>query len=462
MSEPIEFSAVISNYPDSAPSAWADVEAHLTAESATIDEVNRAKQEFASQFQSLITNFQSDIGESASAAAEYVKAGFTLGGSLSHIGGLVSGLSQEPPADFVQTSTGVLIGMAAALAPETAGVGAAVVGVVGVLAKALQMAGFFGNPPSGTEICPGVTVNPKPDWVVGCVPFYGKPVSGALLTTSNGKIPNPQWKRFPRKDRDPDWFKPGYMGSLRKIDAAFNQFKWIEDDEDHWSNSWLASVGIVPNTDNFAKLVAFQNAFSTAWRINCERLINGQTGKANSDTEVLAHVAMSWNRSRLTSANDIVIHQQSLPVLYNKEHVPYFSTLITELQSSGLSQDLVSDANGIGLRIRMGALRTAPKIVKVNINRTAIEKFVASRQAIINASQPKTVKLNINKTAIEKIAASQQPRTLDELYGKTTTKYRKALPFAAGGAVLGAFVAGPLGAAIGGLVGEVIGKAIVK
>lgn len=364
------FSQVLASFPTSAPQAWMSVQAQLNAEGAGIEDINRAKEQFGSQLSALASGFQSDIGQAAKGAAEYVQAGFTVSGAVMNVVGLVDGASKEPPAQLVQTSVGVLVGILVATGAATAGVGAAITGVVAVLTMVLSKAGLFGEAPSGTEICPGVTVSPKPDWVVGCIPMWspshdGKPVTAAMMQTSGATAVNPLWMRFPRKDRAKDkyWFLPNNAFLKpddpkaqfnRNIDVAFPPFAWIERDD----------AKPDPRIGDFLK------AYSTAWRINGERALNGQ--KPSTDAEVLYHTNLAWNNAHSSlGTGDVMLKQQALPgwvrIAPPPAGAPYVASLIASMQAGGLTDNFGPD--GQSLRIHMGARKTAasPKIVALHL-----------------------------------------------------------------------------------------------
>src|SRR5215813_11111452 len=109
--------------------------------------------------------------------------------------------------EVVQTSAGLLIGVAIAAGAVSAGVGAAVVGAVGALSSILDSAGLFGdkNPSATCPSNPGVKVSPPPDGWIGCVPRYGPPVPNASIVLASGKPkPNPYWKFFPDPNNPDD------------------------------------------------------------------------------------------------------------------------------------------------------------------------------------------------------------------------------------------------------------------
>lgn len=442
-----DFDQVMAAYPGSAPSAWAAVQAQLNAEGATTDMIDRAKQQFGTQMNALVAGFQSDIGQAAKGAAEYVKAGYTIGGAVMHVEGLIAGAKNEPPAQLVQTSVGVMLGVLVASGAMTAGVGAAVTGVVAVLTMVLDKAGLFGKPPAGTEICPGIYVNPKPDWVVGCVGFMspthdGRPVTAAQETTSGAIATNRLWLRFPRPDRDKDWYATGYLifrtgipqgGALeaptygrwtRKIDAAFPMFAWIEWDEQ--------------NPD--PRLGDFQRAYATAWRINAERALNGQ--QSSSDAEVLYHTALAWNNAHASAGSgDIYLRQQDLPYWDRKfnppAHGPYVASLIGSMQGAGLTDNFGPD--GQSLRINMGARKVAVP-----------EKVVALHLAHLNA-QPRMVPLHLAHLAPGAVAPLPAPvRSMSQLFNAPPTLTQRVLPYvpaAVGVALLP--MLGPVAPAVG-------------
>jgi len=353
--------------------AWGPVEAQLTVEGNPpgSDGWKFARAQFENELEGLATQIAEagpdQIPVVARSAASLVQGAWTVAGSVAHVSALIAGASSEPPAQLIASTTGILIGIMAAVAPATAGIGSAIVAGLGIALQMLGNAGLLGGAPKGKEICPGVYVDPPPDWVVGCVGFRspagnGQPIAGPVSSIGGGKTtPNPLWARFPRPGRDKAWFTPGYLAAglpgqkpgrwTRKIDVAWPQWAWLEWDVAH------------PD----ARLGDLQRAYLTAWKANAERAMNGQ--KAAPDEAVLAHVLRVWNYAHASAgAGDVTLTQQDLPdwtrVSDPPAHGPYIASLIRSMQGQGLT-----DAFGLsgGAVVHMGP-RLSSKVAPIAVH----------------------------------------------------------------------------------------------
>jgi hypothetical protein len=363
-----DFEDVMTHIPAAGP-AWAQVQAQLTVEGADDNAIGQAKMAFGKELSGLATGFGARIEQAVPAAAQYVQAGFTTIGAATHVAGLVSAAeSGTAPAELVQMSTGVLVGLMVATGAATAGVGAAIVGVVSMIAGILESAGLFGSSKGVTVAgCPGMKFDPPPDQMIGCIPRYGPPISGAMMNTSKGPIPNPQWVHFPDPS-DIAWFQVGSLSGKRKIDIGFPSYRYLECDAvNPWYNGKPQGI------------VDFRKAYLAAWKINQERPLNGQ--KPSTDSEVLYHVVTAWNRAHPSAgAADWVVAPTdapfvdstplsgpitpfNLPVAGQKVALPpcpanlppFVATLIRDLIGKGLTDQLSGD--GSGLLVHMGPIK---------------------------------------------------------------------------------------------------------
>jgi hypothetical protein len=157
------------------------------------------------------------------------------------------------------------------------------------------------------------------------------------------------------------------------IDIAFPSFRYLECDA---LNPWYAKK---PQA-----LTAFRQAYLAAWKINQERSINGQ--KASTDAEVMYHVLQTWNRAHQSGPSDWIFHPATAPYLGGGPMAPgstgvnvmsgpgwgsqstacppnlppFASTLVTEMQNKGLTQDFARD--GSGLLVHTGPVKQ-PNVV---------------------------------------------------------------------------------------------------
>lgn len=317
--------------------SWNVVQGQLTAEGANSTEVLAAQNAFADAFDSLSQQPGVQItgaGGVLQAAQQYVLSGMTIGGAVDQVGGLIQAAqSGLPPAQILEAFTGTMIGLTVATGVLTAGVGAAIVGAVTVLATILQGAGLFGGSP-GTSIpgCSGTTFNPAPNWAIGCTAAYGK-------STAPG---TPSWRHFPSASNpnDAQWFTHG--SSLTSLGVS------------NWNGLSISIPGYaletaapiytvfpllaqVVGTGNFLQqaeynalpvaVQSFHQSFIAAWKLNQEYALNGLN--VQPDWAVLVHALRLWNRA----------HQPGTPYALEDSGVLYESTLIGDVASNLQSSD---------------------------------------------------------------------------------------------------------------------------
>lgn len=296
-------------------------------------------------------------GGALNAAASFIGAGFTIGGAVDMVNGLTAAASSGAPAPaLLEAFTGTMLGIAVAAGSVTAGVGAAIVGVVDLLVTFLQAAGLFGSSPAAT-LC-GVNYQAVPNWAINCIGVFGSPASPGT----------PAWAHFPNPNDAADavWYAPiaitpvigmpigviewrglkleGWNGQNSKryprpIDMAWNNYAQVD-----YTNS-----PIFPDFAFNALPQAAQNfhaAYLAAWKLNQEYLLNGLN--AQDDQTVLIHALRNWNRAH---------HPSSTYVLTANSPMLYEASLI-----GGLAQKLqttdplwATGQAGTGLQINTGA-----------------------------------------------------------------------------------------------------------
>ena len=319
---------------DQFTSAWNDIQTQLSSEGAGTDAINDAKASFADSYnqfsQSVAGSAASDIGSAIDGAKQYVLAGKTIAGAISNVQNLVRDIQDgAPPIATANAFIGTLVGIAVAAGAVSAGVGAAIVTAVALVAEVLSNFFNLGSSP-GYNIC-GSTYSNQPNWVVGCVAAYGN-----VINTSNDS----DWRRFPNPTNGADavwfcagsgqagssnpgmegcgsyfnwpsnnsvnWAPAGFPDVYRAIDRAFPMYHHLECE--HIQAQAITSVQIpqgaqqvseqvgplqitvTPETQAFAN---FQKSFFTAWQANQEYILNGL--KPQPDWQVLLHAARIWN-----------------------------------------------------------------------------------------------------------------------------------------------------------------------
>jgi hypothetical protein len=277
-------------------SAWKEVSNQLDAEGVT--DLTLAKQTFLNAYTDLGTRASYLVPKDiANAARDFVLSGTTIAGAVRNIKGLVDAASvQSDPIEMTRIFTGTLIGLAAAVAPETAGIGAAIVGFVAGLLEILQAAGLFGGPPQ-----PG-SYKFEP----------GDPIAPG----------SPNWRHFP-DPKDPDdkvWFQPCSEGKDCDIDWRGVHFESHLPSNVNPAGSDMTPIEYLdlgeagahfnyglPARNNQGQLrldlpnypldgpAGFMEAWVAAWKANAAYVFNGL--KPQNDRDVFIHFIRMWNRA---------------------------------------------------------------------------------------------------------------------------------------------------------------------
>jgi len=322
------------------------VKQQAAAEGAnTPQELDARLHTLASSYYNLISQeIGVDPKDALGAAQKYVHVAHTIQGAIENVEGLVQAAEAgAPPSQIVQSFTGLMIGTLVATGALTAGVGAAIVGAVVVVGMILDKLGLFGGHPSGTEVCPGITCDPAPKYVVNCICVYADPVTSPA---------SPHWKHFPDPNNTDDvgWFKyetlvswhgdtwlhncGGMNGCKYRPIDTFGAWKWFECEQK------LDGAG-----------GDFQKMFWGAWKANQEMLLNGL--KPIDDWKVLVNVLRIWNRAH-SAGSDVTFQPTkagdvSWPIYPGGGNcpgnapAPYFTTLINAIINN-MPQELVNGA----------------------------------------------------------------------------------------------------------------------
>lgn len=279
-------------------SSWNQIQSQLVAEGADPTQFQGAQQALVDSWTQL-TGQQFGVADdqALAAATQYVMQAQTLQGAQTIVKSLVTAMqSGQPPSPvLVQQFTGTMIGTLEVVGALSTGVGAAIVGAVGLALSLLQAAAplLFGSPPSGTQVCPGVYVTQTPAAIVGCMAIWGPDGTAASFISTSPM--SSAWRNFPDPTNPPDqWWYQTHSGGPstpwegadfsttwgvdRQVDFAFPVYRWIECD-------------VANASDN---LLAFQQAFFSAWKANAAYALNGL--QPQPDYVVLAHVCLLWNR----------------------------------------------------------------------------------------------------------------------------------------------------------------------
>lgn len=301
--------------------AWSQIQQQIsadgdTAEGTVAQNMVVAQNDFLDAINQ-ISNAQPDIDTSqlVPAGLGYVINNRTIGGAINNVEGLVSAVESGVPSAIVQSVTGLITSSVTVLvagAVISTGVGAAIIAGIGILDAAIS---FFTHAPAGEAICGG-TVNPPPNYLVGCA------FNTNGQTTQLGPT-NPDWRKFPVPSNPNDawWFQAVPTTSIpysitttagnwtagrstdqwgavlgagtRPIDAAFSVYHELECEiaSAKQTIGWGAGA-IGPDAVMYAQ---FQLAFIAAWKSNQEYALNGL--KAQPDWLVLLHTARLWNRA---------------------------------------------------------------------------------------------------------------------------------------------------------------------
>lgn len=460
MATSADFDLLLKDFPDHAPKAWADVAAQLKSESATFEEVNIAKSGFTDQLRGLTSQLGAKIEEAAPAAALHTLSAATKAGCIEAVGGLVASVSGgiHTPDDAAKVTTqcvGVMVSIGIASGIATAGVGAAIIGVVGGLSGILAQAGLFGKPVPGVDIpgCPGMKADPPPNWVVGCLPSWGSPVASAMFQTITGPKANPDWIVFPEPGSSDKYVRAWFdvIQSRGQSVQAMNDFDLIGRNKgNHWYGGFtdgkraidyafpayaqliketptdirvLSGFGVKTLTLNsqIQALFSFRKAYLAAWKKNAERGLNGQ--KMSSDEEVLAYVLKVFNRANASAGN------QNANIHANDG--TYIGSLIPKLRHAGLTENY-------------------------DLSKDVIVVFTGG-PVTVRAPSNQAVGRHMAQVAAKRIPVRLvAPMPLRVSYEKPFPIERTLLG-AGGAAAIGFYVGGPPGAAIGAGLGAGLG-----
>jgi hypothetical protein len=325
----------------SGSAAWAQIQGQLNLEGASDAAVLAAKDTLASTWTSLTTNqFGVDPEHAMTAARDFTLAAQTISGSVATVEGLVNAaggvISTQQVVQISNMFVGTMIGLAAAAGAVSAGVGAVIVSAIAIAANVIES--FLGSSP-GIEVCPGVTCNPTPNWVINCHCVWGQAASPSSLA----------WRPFPTGS---EWYTVGATAFLRdQITGQTN----MEVDGAGLGQGIFASQAHRPIDMIFPQyaeleqappsiLAAFHAAFVAAWKANQEYAINGL--KVQDDSAVLFHMVRVWNRS----------HSQGTPFeLSSSVTGSYEATLVNDLlYSNSQSTDLNDYISGTSLLVYTG------------------------------------------------------------------------------------------------------------
>lgn len=298
--------------------SWNQIQNQLVSEGADPTQFQGAQQALVSSWTQLTgQQFGVSDDEALAAATQYVMTAQTVQGATTVVKSLVTAMqSGKPPSPvLVQQFTGTMIGTLETVGALSTGVGAAIVGAVGLALSLLESAAplLFGSPPTGTQVCTGVYVNPTPAATVGCMAIWGP--DGTAETFISTSPMSAAWRNFPDPTSDTDawWYQThnggpstAWLGAQfstvwgvdRQIDFAFPVYRWLECD-------------VANASDN---LLAFQRAFFSAWQANAAYALNGL--QPQPDSVVLAHTILLWNRVNPTGTPYTIVPVQTTALGY--------------------------------------------------------------------------------------------------------------------------------------------------
>lgn len=325
----------------SGSAAWAQIQGQLNIEGASDTAILAAKDTLASTWTSLTTNqFGVDPETAMTAAKNFTLAAQTISGSVATVEGLVNAsggqISAQSVVQISNMFVGTMIGLAAALGAVSAGVGAVIVSAIAIAADVLE--GFLGSSP-GVEVCPGVTCNPAPNWVINCHCVWGKVASPGSSA----------WRTFPTSS---EWYTVGATAVLK--DPITGQVNMTLDGSGQGQGVFASQPErpidmIFPQFAELGQpapsvLSGFHAAFVAAWKANQEYALNGL--KVQDDAQVLLHMVRVWNRS----------HSQGTPFELSSSTInSYEGSLVTDLlYSNSQSTDINNYISGSSLLVYTG------------------------------------------------------------------------------------------------------------
>lgn len=270
--------------------AWNGIAAQITSEGGSSLDLAAAQNDLQTAFDNLTSSnvgFGLDPQTALTQAAQYVTAGQTVAGAAEHVAGLISAAQGGSPVQAFQMFTGTMIGAATAAGALSAGVGALIVGGVGVALGLLQQVGLFGP------------TAPARQWAIR--------VGNAGSFDAQVIQPGSQaWRHFPKpgSSADAPWYSmttqlTGPPNFNWKGSTAGTTVSWgalfTPPIESAFPSLKYFSCQTVP-----AALHDFNAAFYSAWIANQEYALNGL--QVQSDVVVLQHLLRLWNRSHTASS----------------------------------------------------------------------------------------------------------------------------------------------------------------
>jgi hypothetical protein len=362
-------------------SGWTAIQAQLTAEGTT--DFTGAKIALADSYTSLIgSDFGLQAQDAIDAAKKYVTIGQTIVGAVGTVTSLIqAGNSGSNPTQVFQAFTGTMIALAVSTGAASAGVGAAIVGVVAISIDLFNQ--VVGGPAkvynsTNTLLSPcdpinkgpygpfNIDQNSPPSFGVGSIAAWGPSYSPD----------SPLWRSFPDPSADPVWFVQGQIGPGNwkgaffgavnpQTDQGNTQDKWwrpagtnpagVDQTARPIDNAFPAYTCVVESsvglqldttgwpTDWVSTYRAFVAAYQAAWRANAAYALNGL--KPQDDAQVLVHLIRMWNRSH--DGPPYTLLQSS----------SYVGQLVTSAFGAGSQSDIAG--NG-GLLVNFGPAKAPP------------------------------------------------------------------------------------------------------
>jgi hypothetical protein len=402
----------LTNLPD-AQAAITNITNQMQDEGLGPNDIAFAVAQFGDALNGAASAGVTDPTEAIQAAQSLVTVGHTISGTIQHVQGLLSAAQGGNPAQVYQIFTGSMLSLAATIAGVSMpGVGAAIVGGIGIALNLLQQAGLFGGgAPVGYSL-PGcssnITTSDQATLQVGCVGMYG---AGSAANGGAYKQGSPLWRAFPKPSggnkNDSAWYvtptqiiKGQYDTS--QIGVTGGAFGWAPQVGSFmWSGNpsgtpylWQSGAGgyrfidiAFPDWHYLAcqsvisGLADFQTAFSAAWVANKEYELNGI--KSQPDYVVLDNMIRVWNRAHSASSYVDVAYapKGNLGVPYYDRYTgisswacpsglpPLFQTAIQDLLGNS-SPQTASYIVGAKIRINTGPLVTVRRHIDLHLGPT--------------------------------------------------------------------------------------------